>query len=228
MKIIKKIKNIIPSIISEVGFKCKEFGHWYGNGRIFGYKNAPIDSTYVLYYFKKDKDADWRHVTLSWKEKEMLITRIRNEKIGKKKDLRKEYKLHVIYDVETGIPLYWVILLTNIHDKVVFKTLFDYIKSHFRVVHNAKFLADSGYDSTDIRFTLRERGFIDVIAINGRGHYKSSKPKDKDYRKRTTIERFNSLLKMKLNLLYVRFNRIQSITAHVSSCILGHLIKYIL
>ncbi len=221
MKIIKKIKNIIPSIISKVGFKYKEFGHWYGNGRmygkhiialglgnifrvsdrelpeelesknllkIFGYKNATdnsifskvrreigeeiigsvaesiiqrlyknrwlsiiaIDSTYVPYYFKKDKHADWGHATLSWKEKEMLIARIRNEEIGKKKDLRKEYKLHVIYDVETDIPLYWVVLPANIHDKVVFKTLFDYIKSHFRVAHNAKFLADSGYDSTDI------------------------------------------------------------------------------
>ena len=221
MKIIKKIKNIIPSIISKVGFKYKEFGHWYGNGRmyrkhiialgvgnifrvsdreipeelesknllkIFGYKNATdnsifskvrreigeeiigsvaesiiqrlyknrwlsiiaIDSTYVPYYFKKDKDVDWGHATLSWKEKKMLIARIRNEEIGKKKDLRKEYKLHVIYDVETDIPLYWVVLPANIHDKVVFKTFFDYIKSHFRVAHNAKFLADSGYDSTDI------------------------------------------------------------------------------
>ena len=35
MKIIKKIKNIIPSIISEVGFKCKEFCHWYENGRMY-------------------------------------------------------------------------------------------------------------------------------------------------------------------------------------------------
>ena len=194
MKIIKKIKNIIPSIISEVGFKCKEFGHWYGNGRmygkhiialglgnifrvsdrelpeelesknllkIFGYKNAPdhsifskvrreigeeiigsvaesiiqrlyknrwlsiiaIDSTYVPYYFKKDKDAEWGHVTLSKKEKEMLVARIRNEEKGQKKDLKKGYKLHVIYDVETGIPLYWVVLPANRHDKVVFKTL---------------------------------------------------------------------------------------------------------
>ena len=299
MKIIKKIKNIIPSIISEVGFKCKEFGHWYGNGTMYGkhiialglgnifrvsdrelpeelesknllkilsYKKAPdhsifskarkeigeeiigsvaesiiqrlyknrwlsiiaIDSTYVPYYFKKDKDADLGHVTLSEKEKEMLIARIRNEEKGQKKDLKKGYKLHVIYDVETGIPLYWVVLPANRHDKVVFKTLFDYVKSHFRVAYNAKFLADSGYDSVDIRFTLRENGFIDVIAINGRGHYKSSKPKDKDYRKRTAIERFNSLLKMKMNLLYVRFNGIQSVTAHVSSCIFGYLLKYIL
>ncbi|MCL4380894.1 transposase, partial [Candidatus Marsarchaeota archaeon] len=209
MKTIKKIKNIIPSIIPEVGFKCKEFGHRYGNGtmyakhviamalgnifrvsdrelpeelesknllKVLSYKNAPdhsifskvrreigeeiigcvaesimqrlyknkwlsiiaIDSTYVPYYFKKDKDAKLGHVTLSMKEKEMLIARIRNEEKGQEKDLKKGYKLHVIYDVETSIPLYWVVLPANMHDKVVFKTLFGYVKSHFKVAHNAK------------------------------------------------------------------------------------------
>ena len=62
-------------------------------------------------------------MTLSKKEKEMLVARIRNEEKGQKKDLKKGYKLHVIYDVETGTPLYWVVLPANRHDKVVFKTL---------------------------------------------------------------------------------------------------------
>ncbi len=180
-----------------------------------------IDSTFVPYYFEKDEDAAWGYATLKKKEQEIL-------KEKTKKGLKKGYKLHVIYDVETRIPLYWIVLPANIHDKDAFKTLFDYVKTHYKFAHNAKFVADSAYDSTDVRFTLRENRIIPVIAINGRGHYKSSKPKDKDYKKRTGIERFFSLLKMKLNLLDVRVKGLQKVTAHVFSCIFGYLLKYII
>ena len=107
------------------------------------------------------------------------------------------------------ILLYWIVLPTNIHDKDAFKTLFDYVKQHFKFAHETKFLADSAYDSTDVRFMLCENHVLPVIAVNGRRHYKSSKPKDPDYRKRGAIERFFSLLKMKLKLLNVRVKGIQ-------------------
>jgi hypothetical protein len=180
-----------------------------------------IDSTFIPYYFEKDEDAAWGYATLNKKDLELL-----KEKTAK--GLKKGYKLHLIYDVETRIPLYWIVLPANIHDKDAFKTLFDYVKMHFKFAHNAKFLADSAYDSRDVRFTLMENRIIPVIAVNGRGHYKSSIPKDNDYRTRTGIERFFSLLKMKLNLLNVRFNGLQKVTAHVFGCMLGYLIKYIL
>jgi hypothetical protein len=180
-----------------------------------------IDSTYVPYYFSDDPDAAWGYATLKKKEQEFL-------REGSAKGLKKGYKLHVIYDVEVGIPLYWIVLPANVHDKDAFKTLFDYVKTHFRIAHDAKFLADSAYDSRDVRFLLTENKVIPVIAVNGRGHYKSSIPKDKTYRKRTSIERFFSLLKMKLNLLDVRVRGIQKVTAHANSCILGYLIKYVI
>ena len=190
------------------------------------YKNrfvsiVAIDSTFIPYYFEKDTDAAWGYVTLNKKDQELLKTK-------DKKCLMKGYKVHVIYDVETRIPLYWIVLPANIHDKDAFKTLFDYVRTHFKFAHNAKFLADSAYDSRDVRFMLRENNVIPVIAVNGRGHYKSSKPKDKGYRKRGGIERFFSLLKMKLNLLDVRVNGLQKATAHVFSCMLGYLFRYIL
>lgn len=106
--------------------------------------------------------------------------------------------------------------------------MFDYVRTHFRIAHNAKFLADSAYDSRDVRFLLTENKVIPVIAVNGRGHYKSSIPKDRIYRKRTAIERFFSMLKMKLNLLNVRVKGIQKVTAHANSCVLGYLIKYVI
>ena len=190
------------------------------------YKNrfvstVAIDSTFIPYYFEKDKDAAWGYVTLKKKEQEIL-------KDDKKKGLKKGYKLHVIYDVETCIPLYWIVLPANTHDKDAFKTLFDYAKTHFKFAHNAKFLADSAYDATDVRFVLRENNITPLIAINGRGHYPSSKPNDPDYGKRGAMERFFSILKMKLNLLNVRVKGLQKVTAHANSCIFGYLMKYIL
>jgi len=180
-----------------------------------------IDSTFVPHYFENDYDAEYGYVTLTKKEQKLL-------KDKAQKGIKKGYKLHVIYDVDTGIPLYWIVLPANIHDKDAFKTLFDYVITHFKFAHNAKFLADSTYDSDDIRFVLLEKGIIPVIAVNGRGHYPSSKPKDKDYRKRSAIERFFSILKMKLNLLNVRVKGLQRVTVHVNGCIFGYLLKYIL
>lgn len=180
-----------------------------------------IDSTFLPYYFKKDYDATFGYVTLKKKEQEFLGEE-------KAKGLKKGYKLHVIYDVETRIPLYWIVLPANTHDKDAFKTLFDYVKTHFKFAHNAKFLADSAYDSSDVRFVLRENNIAPIIAVNGRGHYPSETPKDPDYRKRGAIERFFSILKMKLNLLNVRVKGLQKVTAHVNSCIFGYIMKYIL
>jgi transposase len=180
-----------------------------------------IDSSFIPYYFEKDPDAAWGYATLTKKEQEIL-------KEKNRKGLKKGYKVHVIYDVDTGIPLYWIVLPANINDKDAFKTLFDYVKTHFRFAHNAKFLADSAYDSSDVRFVLRENNITPVIAINGRGHYPSSKPKDPDYRKRGAIERFFSILKMKLNLLNVKVKGLQKVTAHVNSCMFGYIMKYIL
>ncbi|MGH2639377.1 MAG: transposase, partial [Rhabdochlamydiaceae bacterium] len=180
-----------------------------------------IDSTFLPYYFDDDKDAAFGYATLKKKEQELLKERTQ-------KGIKKGYKLHVIYDVETRIPLYWIVLPANVHDKDAFKTLFDYVRNHFRFAHNAKFLADSAYDSRDVRFTLCENKIVPIIAVNGRGHYPSSKPKDKDYRKRSGIERFFSLLKMKLDLLHVRVKGLQRVTAHVFGCIFGYLMKYIL
>lgn len=292
VKILSKIKKVIPVVKKQVALVSRELGHRYGDGmlygkhviglafgsifrcsdrelpdelqsrsllKILGYNTAPdhsifskvrsevgeekigrvaesiicglykdrflrliaIDNSYVPYYFEDDLDAVWGYATLTKKEQEVL-------KEKTQEGLKRGYKLHVIYDVEMGIPLYWIVLPANIHDKDAFKTLFDYVKTHFKFTHEAKFLADSAYDSTDVRFVLRENHIIPVIAVNGRGHYKSSKPKAKGYRKRSAIERFFSLLKMKMNLLNVRVKGIRKVTAHVFSCMLGYLFKYAL
>lgn len=80
---------------------------------------------------------------------------------------------------------------------------------HFRFEYNTKSLANCVYDLRDVRLTLIKNRLILVIAINGREHYRSSMPKEKDYRKRIEIERFFFLLKVKLNFLNIRVKGIK-------------------
>ena len=180
-----------------------------------------IDSTFLPYYFETDTDATFEYVTLNKKKQELL-------KDKTQKRIKKGYKRHLIHDVETKITLYWIVLPANIHDNDAFETLLDYVKVCYKFAYNVKFLADSAYDSRDMHFMLLENKITPVIANNGRGHYKSSKPKYKIYKKRGAIERFFSLLKMKFNLLNVKVNGLQKVTAHVNSCMFNYLLKYIL
>ena len=81
-----------------------------------------------------------------------------------------------------------------------------------------KLLADSGYDSSEIKQLLRDIGIKPVIASNGRGHYKSATPKDKDYSKRWAIERNNSLMKEYYNLNDVKVKGIKAVLIHCLLC----------
>ncbi len=126
------------------------------------------------------------------------------------------------------MPLYWIVLPANKHDSEAFGELFAYVREHFRLAHEAKFLADSAYDSTAIYEVLRHFNVIPVIAINGRGHYKSSTPRDAEYGKRWSIERFFSKLQRKVGVMNNRFIGIERVTFHINSVMIGYLIRYIM
>lgn len=292
VKILSKIKKVIPVVKKQVALVSRELGHRYGDGmlygkhviglafgsifrcsdrelpdelqsrgllKILGYNTAPdhsifskvrsevgeekigrvaesiicglykdrflrliaIDSSYVPYYFEDDLDAVWGYATLTKKEQEVL-------KEKTQKGLKRGYKLHVIYDVEMGIPLYWIVLPANIHDKDAFKTLFDYVKTHFKFTHEAKFLADSAYDSTDIKEECRRCGINPVISRNGRRWRKSETPKDPDYGKRWAIERIFSRLKEVFGMARNRFVGMKKVSIHVFSCLLAYTIRYVM
>lgn len=177
-----------------------------------------IDSKFIQTYSKKDKEALWGYFT----------TPKRDQTAEKKTETKQGYKIHAIIDAETGIPLYWIILPANEHDSKAFDALFQYVKDHFRIAHEAKFLADSAYDSTHIYEILRHFNVIPVISINGRGHYKSTTPKDREYGKRWAIERFFSKLQRKVGILNNRFVGIERVAFHVNSVMIGYMIRYIL
>ncbi len=176
------------------------------------------DSTDIPAYSQKDKDARYGHKTPSKKEQ---IAR---------KEIKKEYvfgyKLHLIGDAESEIPIVTEVAPANKHDKKFFHELYDRIRRGFAINHEAKFLADSAYDSTDIYSELHYSNIKPVIATNGRGFYKSKKPKDPEYGKRWAIERIFSRLKERFGLARNRFVGIEKIIIFVHSCLIAYLIRY--
>lgn len=183
------------------------------------------DSTDMPAFFtKKDTEARLGHRTQKRREQQL------NEMTGKD---RKEkafvfgYKLHIIEDCETGLPLAAVVKTAEVHDSRPFYELFPYVVSNFNVQYEGKFLGDSAYDSADIRKRVREVNEMkDVIAVNGRGHYKSETPKDPDYGKRWFVEQTNSVLETTYNLTSNRMRGIKKTTVHAFACLLANFIEH--
>jgi len=98
----------------------------------------------------------------------------------------------------------------------------------FTFSFEAKYLADSASDSSKIRQTLRHDNVIPLIALNGRRFRKSEEPKDKDYKKRWSIERIFARLKEMFGLARNRFVGIKKVTIHVFSCLIAYLIRYVM
>ncbi len=182
------------------------------------------DSTDMpAFYTEKDPDARLGHRTQKKREQQL------NEMTGK--DKREKawvfgYKLHLIQDCETGLPLTGIVLPANVHDSQPFYELFPYVEENFAIQCDAKFLGDSAYDSASIRNMIRDRRMKDVIAVNGRGHYDSEKPKDEDYGKRWSLEQRNSVLEMVYNLPTSRMKGIKRTIVHAFSCLLANFMEH--
>jgi hypothetical protein len=186
------------------------------------YKDKPIkfiaqDSTDIDAYSKKDGDARWGVRTIPKKR----------QKDEEKTEPFFGDKLHSAVDATTDNPLAFFIRPASRHDKKLFGTIFEHIKENFSLEFGAKYIADSALDSSDIRRELRYYSISDVIAINGRGWRKSETPKDPDYGKRWSVERFFSRLKEVFGLAKNRFVGIKKVMIHVYSCIIAYLVTYL-
>lgn len=176
------------------------------------------DSTDIDAYSKDDKDAKWGKRTIPKK---------RQVDKKKKTEWFFGYKLHAGIDAMTDNPIAFYVRPANKHDKKLFGTILNHIKENFRIGFKAKYLSDSALDSSDVREELRHNDILDVIAINGRGHRESETPKDPDYPKRWSVERFFSRLKEVFNLAKNRFIGIEKVMMHVYSSIIAYLIEYL-
>ncbi len=178
------------------------------------------DSTDVPAFSRKDVHARSGHRTPSKREQE--------DAKGKANDMFFGYKLHMICDAETEIPIAFYIAPGNRHDSVFFGKLFDDVKQRFRILHGAKYLADSAFDATHIYKELHENEVKAVISINGRGHRKSEVPKDPEYGKRWAIERIFSRLKEVFGLAKNRVIGMKKVAIHILSCITAYLVSYLM
>ena len=178
------------------------------------------DSSDIPAQSKSDKDAKWGHRTPSKREQEDFREKAKVLGFG--------YKIHMIAEVENEIPLGFSVEPANKHDKTLFAKLFGYVKEAFTFNYYAKYLADSGYDSTDIKEQLRECGITPVISRNGRRWRKSESPKDPEYGKRWAIERIFSRLKEVFGMAKNRFVGLKKVSIHIFSCLLAYAIRYVM
>lgn len=91
------------------------------------------DSTDVVAYSKKDKEARWGHRTPSRKEQLLYKTKSAKNKKGKGKTNKQKtlfygYKPHIIVDAETEIPIAVTVLPANTNDKKLFDPLYNKVK----------------------------------------------------------------------------------------------------
>lgn len=111
------------------------------------------------------------------------------------------YKVHVIVDTKTELPLALYFTKANVHDSKAFTPLYHQVKSYdtrFRIV---SFLGDKGYDSSKIRQMLLNDEVQPIIKAS-KTKIKPQYPLSflKKYSKRTSVERFFSRLKTYLDL----------------------------
>lgn len=183
------------------------------------------DSTDMPAFFtKKDGEARLCHRTQKRREQQL------NEMTGRDKKEKAfvfGYKLHIIEDCEIGLPLAAVVKTANVHDSRPFYELFPYVVENFNIQYGAKFLGDSAFDSADIRRKVRDVNEMkDVIAVNGRGHYASETPKDKEYGKRWMTEQTNSILETTYNLTSNRMRGLAKNAVHAFACLIANFMEH--
>ncbi len=175
------------------------------------------------FFIKTDNEARLGHRTKKRREQNLDGM---TGKDKKEKTFVFGYKLHIIQDAETSLPLACIIESAEVHDSQPFYKLFPYVVENFEIQYEAKFLGDSAFDSADIRKRIRDIQMKDVIAINGRGHYPSEIPKDKDYGKRWSVEQTNSVLELVYNLSSNRMKGLKRIIVNSFSCLLANFIEH--
>lgn len=177
------------------------------------------DSTDVVAYSEKDKEAKWGHRTPSRKEQLLY-------KSGSEKDFFYGYKPHMIVDAETDMPIAVEVIPANTNDRKLFNPLYSKVKEIAILQYGCKFLADAQYHSSKIRTALRNDSNIPVIPFAGNRWQKTESPKDPDYGKRWAVERVFSRLKEVFGLENNRFFGLKKVRIHVFSCVLAYLLRY--
>jgi len=111
------------------------------------------------------------------------------------------YKIHVIVDTYTELPVTLSVTKANVHDSKEFVRLYQNIKNYKTRFPTRFYTADKAYDSRKIRKTLFRDNVTPIIKAS-KTRIKPRYPKGflKRYAKRVSVERFFSRLKEFLDL----------------------------
>jgi len=111
------------------------------------------------------------------------------------------YKIHVIVDVNTELPVTLCVTKAGTHDSTQFPVLYNNVKSYNTRFPTRFYTADKAYDSSSIRKTLFRDNVTPIIKAS-RTRIKPRYPERflKKYVKRVSVERFFSRLKEFLDL----------------------------
>ena len=171
--------------------KIKELLNWIDN-------KFSVDSKLFWAYAnrkkKTDPDAKWGYCAA----KDMFI-------FG--------YKIHVITETSTELPVAFVITPANAGDNHAFFFLFRDLGQNFSY-EIKKMIGDCGYDDSKIRKLLNGRNIGVCIARNGRGHCETIRPSDPDYALRTTSERVNSRMDCLFGLPDLKLRGLSNVVYH--------------
>ena len=111
------------------------------------------------------------------------------------------YKIHVMVDTRTELPVALSFTKASVHDSTQFQRLYDDIKA-YETRHLPRFFTgDKAYDSSDIRKILLADNVRPIVKVS-RTRIQPCYPPDflGKYKKRTSVERFFSRLKNYLDL----------------------------
>lgn len=147
-----------------------------------------------------DKDATWGYVRR--KGERALPTGCYVEQ--DRKILGLGYRVHVLVDADAQAPLSVVVTRANVNDATAWPRLYETSKNCVDWTRVGFFTADKGYDNAEVRQTFATLQVETVIPA-------SNTPRDlraggfngtraRVYRKRTSVERFFSMLKRFFNL----------------------------
>jgi len=111
------------------------------------------------------------------------------------------YKIHVIADTYTELPVTLSVTKANVHDSKEFTRLYQNIKNYKTRFPTRFYTADKAYDSSSIRKTLFRDNVTPIVKAS-KTRIKPRYPKKflKKYVKRVSVERFFSRLKDFLDL----------------------------
>ena len=111
------------------------------------------------------------------------------------------YKIHVIVDTYTELPVTFSVTKANVHDSKEFTRLYQNMKSYKTRFPTRFYTADKAYDSSSIRKTLFSDNVTPIVKAS-KTRIKTRYPKKflKKYVKRVSVERFFSRLKDFLDL----------------------------